>query len=163
MIINHETGEAFQFTPLREGRPHSPSRCRPPRHFNSRPSARGDALSVTWRTCSIISIHAPPRGATDWLERAAAALAYFNSRPSARGDWRTKRRRKQNVAFQFTPLREGRPTDEQPPRAATTFQFTPLREGRPRPDAGAQHGRAISIHAPPRGATHFLLSSLLTQ
>ena len=101
----------FQFTPLREGRQIvPPPTCRtssisihaPPRgatvhrrssrkpsgDFNSRPSARGDALRVrsrwllpvhfnsrpsargdkrAWRNdanCVLISIHAPPRGAT---------------------------------------------------------------------------------------------------
>ena len=34
-----------------------------------------------------------------------------------------------------------------------TFQFTPLREGRPSALAKAQILKAISIHAPPRGAT----------
>ena len=33
------------------------------------------------------------------------------------------------------------------------FQFTPLREGRPRPVVQHFHHDAISIHAPPRGAT----------
>ena len=54
----------FQFTPLREGRPHIFSRWRVNAHFNSRPSARGDPCSK-------------------WFERSADD---FNSRPSARGD-----------------------------------------------------------------------------
>ena len=77
-------------------------------------------------------------------------------------------------AFQFTPLREGRPAICFPSSPARKFQFTPLREGRPsapealcargnfnsRPSARGDEGRgqsgahwAISIHAPPRGAT----------
>ena len=109
----HPMAEAigkFQFTPLREGRP-GRRRCTPqsPRYFNSRPSARGDFPGVResgrrenfnsrpsargdaggsgWPPAgSAISIHAPPRGATD---RAAADMPdklHFNSRPSARGD-----------------------------------------------------------------------------
>ena len=56
-----------------------------------------------------ISIHAPPRGATDWVLNSIKNLDDFNSRPSARGDTKP-------VAllcalrFQFTPLREGRRT-----------------------------------------------------
>ena len=99
----------FQFTPLREGR-HDGERVRFAawRYFNSRPSARGDARTgVDLTLMHFISIHAPPRGATQW---------------------RTQTGRK--LSFQFTPLREGR-------RACTSglvfphlFQFTPLREGR---------------------------------
>ena len=55
----------FQFTPLREGRPRKPSQNEICLHFNSRPSARGDAADV----------HAGRGKVTD-----------FNSRPSARGD-----------------------------------------------------------------------------
>ena len=77
----------FQFTPLREGRPGGegdhrvyadfnsrPSargdRCagshvRGRTHFNSRPSARGDQLLHRIEGQRHISIHAPPRGATE--------------------------------------------------------------------------------------------------
>ena len=55
----------------------------------------------------------------------------FNSRPSARGDANIVRNIPTKEIFQFTPLREGRPC--------------------PRP---ASPPRQISIHAPPRGATH---------
>ena len=54
----------FQFTPLREGRRDCDEAGGHVGHFNSRPSARGDA---TWRRGErnlCISIHAPPRGAT---------------------------------------------------------------------------------------------------
>ena len=79
--------DIFQFTPLREGRlkvARPGERARP--HFNSRPSARGDVVQDNIVGVICISIHAPPRGATEF------AL----SRPE---------RREQ---FQFTPLREGR-------------------------------------------------------
>ena len=76
----------FQFTPLREGR-HGllPRWLRWDCYFNSRPSARGDGIPVmagVWRS---ISIHAPPRGATSGCVPEPA-----------------------RIAFQFTPLREGR-------------------------------------------------------
>ena len=148
----------FQFTPLREGRrssrhPHVASVF----DFNSRPSARGDAGCIT----------------------VVAVNSNFNSRPSARGDscvfsillfiF---------VKFQFTPLREGRPQGvtfrsltlnfnsrpsargdvkrSQPLVMYITFQFTPLREGRQYGATGCERQVAISIHAPPRGATRLL-------
>ena len=78
------------------------------KYFNSRPSARGDFLRVGHNLPVIISIHAPPRGATrkSFFRIGTAAISihapprgatrplssrgfiriYFNSRPSARGD-----------------------------------------------------------------------------
>ena len=135
------------------------------RNFNSRPSARGDrpfrGREVLFRR---ISIHAPPRGATRtaalhaaiaalfqftplregrrwrlWL--AAGWLCYFNSRPSARGDRSCRRRHAGQAPFQFTPLREGRPST-----------------------AGAVGSPpAISIHAPPRGATFSGCNAIITE
>ena len=122
------------------------------RHFNSRPSARGD------RRCAIR------------LQRCN----HFNSRPSARGDTQSNLRACPSWTFQFTPLREGRRTCTDVCGESTLFQFTPLREGRrriacatsrvlyfnsrpsARGDRAASHNvgdGAISIHAPPRGAT----------
>ena len=99
----------FQFTPLREGRLPAVQRrgrmenfnSRPsargdrgalrlrmqPNDFNSRPSARGDVHGVCWGYWNLISIHAPPRGATRCSALSEAGL-HFNSRPSARGDQR---------------------------------------------------------------------------
>ena len=99
---------AFQFTPLREGRRVNLTRLIPSRlDFNSRPSARGDTLPSLNHAVSLISIHAPPRGATKPFSLLPVSPRYFNSRPSARGDQLAERA---NVAeiFQFTPLREGR-------------------------------------------------------
>ncbi len=149
----------FQFTPLREGRQNCDRACSGVPNFNSRPSARGDCISASMcETAGSISIHAPPRGATGSSESGCR----FHP-------------------FQFTPLREGRPTPgtsalrrrsisiHAPPRGATTndwkrpwnqsiFQFTPLREGRLLIDAPVT-AEAISIHAPPRGATGALYRS----
>ena len=59
------TPTLFQFTPLREGRlAASPGRWARA-YFNSRPSARGDAALLGCAVQRHISIHAPPRGATD--------------------------------------------------------------------------------------------------
>ena len=81
-----EAGFAFQFTPLREGRRNCSKHSSSPRkHFNSRPSARGDMRIKQMYQEALISIHAPPRGAT--AVPAPEGLA---------------------PQFQFTPLREGR-------------------------------------------------------
>ena len=98
-------------------------------YFNSRPSARGDALWQGGHAPSPISIHAPPRGATRELIKK-----YYTSK------------------FQFTPLREGRQVVHKPQKTAVLFQFTPLREGR-LCETRNEAKRSISIHAPPRGAT----------
>ena len=79
-----------------------------------------------------------------------------------------------NTIFQFTPLREGRPSSGHRPAERRKFQFTPLREGRRKRGSTPQASRnfnsrpsargdgdlckaldvaRISIHAPPRGAT----------
>ena len=122
----------FQFTPLREGRP-----------------ADGAAPSAA----SIISIHAPPRGATKSTGSGRARFPfqftplregrlppatprwqaeYFNSRPSARGDEIAE---KQDMSAGISI--------HAPPRGATLTS------------KGMQEKLAISIHAPPRGATDF--------
>ena len=80
------SGHLFQFTPLREGR----------RPFVLCPSVdllisihappRGATrLPDYWYYSIYISIHAPPRGATSPLQLASTSYD-FNSRPSARGD-----------------------------------------------------------------------------
>ena len=98
-------------------------------YFNSRPSARGDIRRGSRGASWVISIHAPPRGATGVC-----------------GGHTIK------AVFQFTPLREGRRfflvlllggeiSIHAPPRGATTHWV------------GVGYGESISIHAPPRGAT----------
>ena len=100
-------------------------------NFNSRPSARGDERG-----------HPP-----------AQEAQYFNSRPSARGDTSARLLSPSTVAFQFTPLREGR-------QAGALYGYNVFYHFNSRPSA---RGDAvwvdkalfndISIHAPPRGAT----------
>ena len=123
----------FQFTPLREGRRMSSSR------------------SLYW---TIISIHAPARGATVY----SALLP------------------KKHI-FQFTPLREGRRgaaggsgrstiSIHAPARGATLprgFSVLDLEISIHAPARGAtavkgrrRAARPISIHAPARGATHLI-------
>ena len=124
-----------------------------PSDFNSRPSARGD-LTHDWKRPwnQSISIHAPPRGATGQLRAAAPFGRDFNSRPSARGDGRSRLSSVGELKnFNSRPSARG-DADKLPRYQIPEFQFTPLREGRR--VVGACGSRdAISIHAPPRGAT----------
>ena len=129
---NGRAAERFQFTPLREGRRRIRAESLSGGHFNSRPSARGDAFSSAARKGMIlISIHAPPRGATGQRQKGFSSRSHFNSRPSARGD---------DAADKGGML-------------ALQFQFTPLREGRLAGGVDKISKNEISIHAPPRGAT----------
>ena len=120
----------FQFTPLREGR-----RCRniPFIHhlkFQFTPLREGRLVFVDCNFPRCISIHAPPRGATNEGD------AFFNA-----------------YEFQFTPLREGR-------RLKICILINPFCNFNSRPSARGDFRRrvadlkwCISIHAPPRGAT----------
>ena len=100
-----------------------------------------------------ISIHAPPRGATELRIHDRRAASHFNSRPSARGDRLATTTCPLNGIFQFTPLREGRPR-----RVGSAERW--LYHFNSRPSArgdlalvASTIGFGISIHAPPRGAT----------
>ena len=148
----HPAVPTFQFTPLREGRRFPHLRGQAGAHFNSRPSARGDAMRGDSGTSDDISIHAPPRGAT----RTGTYCYYRN-------------------AFQFTPLREGRRdvadtvafrwiSIHAPPRGATPrvvrrqgrrkyFNSRPSARGDDFAFIWLRERHLISIHAPPRGAT----------
>ena len=166
----------FQFTPLREGRPGKLRQLTTRMtYFNSRPSARGDRRGEALAASRAISIHAPPRGATNDYGRSIPH-GDFNSRPSARGDPHPHPIIHRRSLFQFTPLREGRPCpvdrrgqiynfNSRPSArgdatviggitALLAFQFTPLREGRPSQSTMHRIMSMISIHAPPRGATY---------
>ena len=111
--------------------------------FNSRPSARGDSASCREDTPPAISIHAPPRGATN--------------RQAGEGN---------SKEFQFTPLREGRHAGavvlrqrrdisiHAPPRGATNG--CPVRDKHQfnfnsRPSARGDAGRGIVL----MGVFHF--------
>ena len=148
---------AFQFTPLREGR-------------------LGDGLLRAGRA-GCISIHAPPRGAT-FPASGGPGVGKISIHAPPRGATRNSSAATRPPSFQFTPLREGRPAacggfrhpggyfNSRPSArgdagsqsfqsAPILFQFTPLREGRPDTAFSCTALPAISIHAPPRGATKF--------
>ena len=106
-------------------------------YFNSRPSARGDgARRRVVALVLLISIHAPPRGATRVSRCSLRSHSHFNSRPSARGD-----------AIDILDC------------IPNLFQFTSLREGRLSRPRWIACGASISIHAPPRGATARTISA----
>ena len=143
------------------------------RNFNSRPSARGDSRCKRGEQNGKISIHAPPRGATDGgVARRNRRVISIHAPP--RGATFVAFRQRLPCKFQFTPLREGRRRNSSAATRPPSFQFTPLREGRrllprwlrwdcyfnSRPSARGDSrprwiacGASISIHAPPRGAT----------
>ena len=77
----------FQFTPLREGRPNMDSGWDFTALISIHAPPRGATLltSKGMQEKLAISIHAPPRGATKRIA-CCRLTAYFNSRPSARGD-----------------------------------------------------------------------------
>ena len=143
--------------------------------FNSRPSARGDLYLYghLWRK-HVISIHAPPRGATNDACSPCVAFQFqftplregrrslptqtecggdFNSRPSARGDTSSCWAASAASVFQFTPLREGRLVSWLVYSATLYFNSRPSARG-DRDRCRFQLHHQISIHAPPRGATH---------
>ena len=110
-----------------------------------------------------ISIHAPPRGATRYHSGLHPQRADFNSRPSARGDLTTKHMAHRRKYFNSRPSARGDCTCTGACGASTLFQFTPLREGRHYLLGNGVELANISIHAPPRGATSdisFILLSL---
>ena len=163
----------FQFTPLREGRRHEGIHEREPSHFNSRPSARGDNMDSGWDFTALISIHAPPRGATS-ARIAIYCRDIFQFTPLREGRLLRLGMNGDEFKFQFTPLREGRLPPLVRPCGITNFNSRPSARGdggirAPRPGrlhfnsrpsargdcADVRDGAVtdISIHAPPRGAT----------
>ena len=149
--------------------------CSAKENFNSRPSARGDVYGYNnLTTPADISIHAPPRGAT-WLSCKNQINIRFQFTPLREGrlaNWLSGSTK--DFLFQFTPLREGRPFRMQSAKNESYFNSRPSARGdyfctalltlllyfNSRPSARGdarvrkhRDGYAISIHAPPRGAT----------
>ena len=125
-----EALQPFQFPPLREGRRKSSAKTPATPYFNSRPSARGDHKDGRTTGRLEISIHAPPRGATDADDADDATLP-----------------------FQFTPLREGRRFRSGSGGASWNFSIHAPPRGATNPLLPPMRLQIISIHAPPRGAT----------
>ncbi len=100
----------------------------------------------------IISIHAPPRGATPQVLGGSYGSFVFQFTPLREG-----RRHRVNVGnqvldFNSRPSARGDADYRRIP-GDTVFQFTPLREGRLGAMMKSMGIADISIHAPPRGAT----------
>ena len=148
-------------------------RYRKPKHFNSRPSARGDLFPMTFTAVPILFQFTPLREGRRESRGSRWCIQHFNSRPSARGDLNDAADALSLRYFNSRPSARGDRLPEYwyysiyisihaPPRGAThannaefrafVFQFTPLREGRP-PSGSPFFSPPISIHAPPRGAT----------
>ena len=106
-------------------------KCAARRHFNSRPSARGDVNRCNSFPNSLISIHAPPRGATIAKLAEALQIEPFQFTPLREGRRAGSGGKLRRYLFQFTPLREGRHDIQSSIHEMRQFQFTPLREGRP--------------------------------
>ena len=142
-------------------------------NFNSRPSARGDFCSSGRTWVSAISIHAPPRGATRGV-RNSLGDKIFQFTPLREGRRLRFLHAPHSLLFQFTPLREGRPrscpalprgehfnsrpsargdsTKSRASSGSTNFNSRPSARG-DFCSSGRTWVSAISIHAPPRGAT----------
>ena len=76
---------SFQFTPLREGRRNQRQDGGALEYFNSRPSARGDEISDKMGALWNISIHAPPRGATEIFLKVVIPLPSISIHAPPRG------------------------------------------------------------------------------
>ena len=143
---------SFQFTPLREGRPYSPIFASVVSNFNSRPSARGDTLGFPIFCRGLISIHAPPRGATHSPSRCRpprrisihapprgatcsgsgrTTCCNFNSRPSARGDFALVWLRERHLISIHAPPRGATPPNQRHFRAFCNFNSRPSARGDP--------------------------------
>ena len=124
--------EVFQFTPLREGRPEINGNRGHGIHFNSRPSARGDGLNSPLLSTVSISIHAPPRGATlcrDENERRK--YISIHAPPRGATSARTPGRSREPISIHAPPRGATRRKSSTESKVSGIFQFTPLREGRP--------------------------------
>ena len=77
----------------------------------------------------------------------------FNSRPSARGDLVLRSSCRYQSAFQFTPLREGRRCLGHASFALTAISIHAPPRGATFYEGSMHKVYTISIHAPPRGAT----------
>ena len=128
-------GEMFQSTPLCEGRLLVSRYGLQHREFQSTPLCEGrrDGLINPPHT-NRVSIHAPARGATVALDIISSIDDSFNPRPRTGGDPQSVANSRVDLLFQSTPPHGGRPK--------TTFYSCLYVK--------------VSIHAPARGATHFL-------
>ena len=142
----------FQFTPLREGR--RMRTCSPtcPLSFQFTPLREGRRRrGACGGPAAVISIHAPPRGATRRVPGLSQHGGNFNSRPSARGDNAEKSDIVMPQDFNSRPSARGDQTTSTSTFAIWRFQFTPLREGRRCRRTGDRGGRHFNSRPSARG------------
>ena len=144
-------------------------------YFNSRPSARGDAIGKPTFVMSVFQFTPLREGRPPmrWRMRSMGQFQFTPLREGRRDGAQVLRLRQisihapprgatptaaaygaRSTGFQFTPLREGRLIRISFVVESSLFQFTPLREGRREQHAAETKELKISIHAPPRGATN---------
>ena len=99
----------------------------------------------------MVSIHAPARGATETGESGYKSLRVSIHAP-ARGATSSSTMITLPLAFQSTPLREGRPGRHTLCHCDRCFNPRPCARG-DNSIAGQRRGQSVSIHAPARGAT----------
>jgi len=124
------TTAEFQSTPPRGGRPFKFCYlCNYLKSFNPRPHAGGDAIHIVCPTESIVSIHAPTRGATrDARENNAEQNVSIHA--PTRGATSNSSEQMGLMSFQSTPPRGGRRPGSFRLLAQLLFQSTPPRGGR---------------------------------
>ena len=144
--------------------------------FRSTPPRRGRLRHLGFDfDHSLVSIHAPAKGATGRVSTSRRSAPRFDPRPREGGDPRTSSgcatacsfdprpreggdmpcapRSSGCGLFRSTPPRRGRRASASSRRPSARFRSTPPRRGRLRdPETGALT-RDVSIHAPAKGAT----------
>ena len=173
MRAGRRTDPYFNSRPSARGDATSSTATHGGAYFNSRPSARSDEhIGAVMRLLyisihapprgatnpllppmrlQIISIHAPPRGATV-LQPPCALVVDISIHAPPRGATGLKSATGQTNSFQFTPLREGRHGRNVARLGGQNFNSRPSARGDVlQPPCALVVD--ISIHAPPRGAT----------
>ena len=126
--------------------------------FDPRPHARGDARHRVRLHPTIVSIHAPTRGATRSL-RNLRYSSMFRSTPPREGRPGTMTLRLTHSRFRSTPAREGRPQAAASRLESLCFDPRPHARGDDQMiDCRQRVG--VSIHAPTRGATPLPIASV---
>ena len=171
--IDGRTGFAstwFRSTPPREGRRGATRKQKLIQSFDPRPHARGDRGSRLQSKCiSIVSIHAPTRGATSYPITLTRAMVTVSIHAPTRGaTWcrasappppaeRVSIHAPTRGATWRLRVRHGRPS------ALDSFDPRPHARGDARDGRIHRHFEHVSIHAPTRGATliHAIRARLL--
>ena len=154
----HGANERFQFTPLREGRPHGVAAMQRRGIFQFTLLREGRRLTGVPLSTLTLFQFTPLREGRHRLDYSGGQCRrYFNSRPSARGDYFSKSHIPAFCYFNSRPSARGDGSVGAKSQLFIPFQFTPLREGRQEPGDHYMHFPIISIHSPPRGATLHLL------